>query len=82
MSALRRHRALTAIWASEPGWKGWFSTVNHSDLGRMFLATSFFFFIVGGILAMLIRAHSWRRLTRPSSAPRSTASSSRCTGPS
>ena len=56
MTALRRHRALTAIWASEPGWKGWFSTVNHTDLGRMFLATSFFFFIVGGILAMLIRA--------------------------
>ncbi|MBM9593401.1 cytochrome c oxidase subunit I [Roseitranquillus sediminis] len=56
MSALRRHRRLTAIWASEPGWKGWFSTVNHTDVGRMFLATSFFFFLVGGILAMLIRA--------------------------
>ena len=56
MNALRRHRALTAIWASERGWRGWFSTVNHSDVGRMFLATSFFFFIIGGILAMLIRA--------------------------
>ncbi len=39
MTALRRHRRLTAIWASEPGWKGWFSTVNHSDVGRMFLLT-------------------------------------------
>lgn len=56
MKALARHRALSAIWASEPGWKGWFSTVNHTDLGRMFLATAFFFFLVGGILAMLIRA--------------------------
>ena len=56
MSALRRHRRLTAIWASEPGWKGWLSTTNHTDVGRMFLATSFFFFLVGGILAMLIRA--------------------------
>lgn len=56
MKALRRHRELTAIWASEPGWRGWFSTVNHTDLGRMFLATSFVFFAVGGILAMLIRA--------------------------
>ena len=55
MNALRRHRAMTAIWASEPGWKGWFSSVNHSDVGRMFLFTSFFFFLVGGVLAMLIR---------------------------
>lgn len=56
MNALVRHRKLTAIWASEPGWRGWFSTVNHTDLGRMFLVTAFFFFIIGGLLAMLIRA--------------------------
>lgn len=56
MKALARHRALTAIWAAKPGFGGWFSTVNHNDLGRMFLATSFFFFLVGGLLAMLIRA--------------------------
>jgi len=55
MNALERHRKLTAIWASEPGFRGWFSTVNHNDLGRMFLVTSFFFFIIGGLLAMLIR---------------------------
>jgi len=56
MKALERHRKLTTIWASEPGFRGWFSTVNHTDLGRMFLTTAFFFFIVGGLLAMLIRA--------------------------
>ncbi len=56
MNALRRHRALSRIWASDPGWKGWFTTVNHTDLGRMFLAVATFFFVVGGILAMLIRA--------------------------
>lgn len=56
MRALARHRALTAIWASRPGWKGWFSSVNHSDLGRLFLVTAFFHFAVGGVLAMLIRA--------------------------
>jgi cytochrome c oxidase subunit I+III len=55
MNALERHRNLETIWASEPGWKGWFSTVNHNDVGRMFLVTSFFFFAVGGVLAMLIR---------------------------
>lgn len=56
MKSLTRHRRLSAIWASEPGWKGWFSTVNHNDVGVMFLVTSFFYFLVGGILAMLIRA--------------------------
>ena len=56
MTALRRHRRLAAIWASEPGWRGPFSTVNHSDLGRMFLVTAFCFFAIGGLLAMLIRA--------------------------
>ncbi|PYE85017.1 cytochrome c oxidase subunit I [Pseudoroseicyclus aestuarii] len=56
MNALQRHRRLTTIWASDPGLRGWFTTVNHTDLGRMFLMASFFFFIVAGILAMLIRA--------------------------
>lgn len=56
MNALARHRALTRIWSSEPGWKGWFTTVNHTDLGRMFLAVAVIFFVIGGILAMLIRA--------------------------
>ncbi|QIE46702.1 cytochrome c oxidase subunit I [Pseudohalocynthiibacter aestuariivivens] len=56
MNALKRHRKLDAIWASEKGWTGWFSTVNHSDLGRMFLVLAFFYFAVGGILSMLIRA--------------------------
>jgi len=64
MTALRRHRKLSAIWASEPGWKGWTSSVNHTDLGRMFLVTAFFFFLVGGLLAMLIRA----QLATPDSA--------------
>ena len=56
MNALERHRRLRAIWASEPGMRGWLSTVNHNDLGRMFLLTAFVFFGIGGLLAMLIRA--------------------------
>ncbi|MGP3698575.1 cytochrome c oxidase subunit I [Rhodobacter sp. NSM] len=56
MTALRRHRILSRIWASEPGWRGWFTTVNHTDLGRMFLGASVVFFLIGGLLAMLIRA--------------------------
>ncbi|MEX4006813.1 cytochrome c oxidase subunit I [Neoaquamicrobium sediminum] len=64
MNALARHRRLTAIWSSNPGWKGWFSTVNHNDLGLMFLVTAFFYFLIGGVLAMLIRA----QLATPGSA--------------
>lgn len=56
MKVLTRHRKLSAIWSSRPGWKGWFSTVNHNDVGLMFLMTAFFYFLVGGVLAMLIRA--------------------------
>ncbi|GGM12884.1 cytochrome ubiquinol oxidase subunit I [Pseudooceanicola nanhaiensis] len=56
MNTLQRHRALSRIWASDSGWKRWFTTVNHTDLGRMFLAVAVLFFIIGGILAMLIRA--------------------------
>lgn len=56
LTALRRHRALSRIWASDPGVRGWFTTVNHTDLGRMFLAASVVFFVIGGLLAMLIRA--------------------------
>ena len=56
MNALARHRRLTAIWSSRPGWKGLFSTVNHNDVGLMFLITAFFYFFVAGILAVLIRA--------------------------
>ncbi|MGR3480599.1 cytochrome c oxidase subunit I [Salipiger marinus] len=56
MNALRRHRELSRIWASDRGWRRPFTTVNHSDLGRMFMLAAFFFFGVGGILAMMIRA--------------------------
>jgi cytochrome c oxidase subunit I+III len=56
MNALRRHREMSRIWASDPGWRRWFTTVNHSDIGRMFLTLAVVYFFIGGILAMLIRA--------------------------
>ncbi|AZG77443.1 cytochrome c oxidase subunit I [Methylocystis rosea] len=55
MNALARHRALSRIWSSQPGWRGVISTVNHSDIGRMFLLVAALFFLIGGVLAMLIR---------------------------
>jgi len=64
MNALQRHRKLDLVWASQPGFRGWFSSVNHTDLGRLFLVTAFFFFLIGGLLAMLIRT----QLATPGSA--------------
>jgi cytochrome c oxidase subunit I+III len=64
MTALRRHRALTAIWGSPRGWRGTIASVNHSDIGRRFILAAFAFFAIGGVLAMLIRA----QLATPGSA--------------
>src|SRR5262245_18699497 len=38
------------------GWKSWVFTVDHKKLGIMYGATALFFFIVGGLEALLIRA--------------------------
>jgi cytochrome c oxidase subunit I+III len=62
--ALPLHRALSRIWGSEPGWRGWFTTSNNNDIGILFLIVATSFFVIGGILAMLIRA----QLATPGSA--------------
>lgn len=64
MTALRRHRALDAIWGSPKGWRGTIASVNHSDIGKRFILAAFAFFAIGGLLAMLIRA----QLATPESA--------------
>ena len=38
------------------GWKSWLFTIDHKKLGIMYGVTAMFFFIVGGIEALLIRA--------------------------
>ncbi len=53
-SALRLHRELSAIWGTLPGW-GRLSAVNHTILGKRFIIAAFVFFVIGGLLAMLIR---------------------------
>ncbi|MBU6317424.1 MAG: cbb3-type cytochrome c oxidase subunit I, partial [Acidobacteria bacterium] len=37
------------------GWKSWLFTVDHKKLGLMYGAVALFFFLVGGIEALLIR---------------------------
>ncbi len=63
-TALRLHRDLARIWAPRPGLTGWLTTSSNNDIGRVFLAVATVFFVIGGILAMLLRA----QLATPGSA--------------
>lgn len=54
--ALHLHRELDKVWADDPGWRGFFTSVNHGTIGLRFMATAFVFFAIGGVLAMMIRA--------------------------
>ena len=54
-SPLRLHKQLDAVWGTPPGW-GRLKAVNHNIVGRRFIVTAFVFFVIGGVLAMLIRA--------------------------
>ncbi|GAA3964976.1 cytochrome c oxidase subunit I [Allohahella marinimesophila] len=49
-----RHQRLDRVWSYKPGW-GAFAAVNHTTIGLRFLVTGLIFFLVGGLLAMLIR---------------------------
>lgn len=55
-SAISLHKELERIYGSPPGWRGVLSAVNHSVIGMRFMVTALIFFLIGGVLAMLIRA--------------------------
>ncbi len=63
-TALPLHRALMRVWGSDPRFRGWFTTTNNNDIGTLFLIVATTFFLIGGVLAMLIRA----QLATPQSA--------------
>jgi cytochrome c oxidase subunit I+III len=58
------HKGLARIWAPDPRLRGWLTTNNNNDIGRLFLIVATIFFVIGGLLAMLIRA----QLATPGSA--------------
>jgi cytochrome c oxidase subunit I+III len=39
--------------------KRWLVTTNHKDVGTLYLVTALFFLVLGGIMALLFRAHLW-----------------------
>src|SRR5216110_3499928 len=53
-SILRRPTSTEGFW-------GWITTVDHKRIGVLYFVTSFFFFLVGGLEALLIRS----QLARP-----------------
>jgi cytochrome c oxidase subunit I len=46
---------LNAIWETEPGWRGWLSTVDHKEIGLRYIVTAFLMLVIGGIEALMIR---------------------------
>jgi cytochrome c oxidase subunit I+III len=55
---------LERTWADPTGFGGWFSHVDHKSIGRRYLVTAFSFFLVGGVLAAMMRI----QLSRPDNA--------------
>jgi cytochrome c oxidase subunit 1 len=54
---------LTHTWSRKPGFVGWLCTVDHKEIGRRYMLTALGFFLLAGILALLIRL----QLARPES---------------
>jgi cytochrome c oxidase subunit I+III len=46
---------LKQIWKGESGLKGYLSTVDHKELGRMYIVTAFTFLLMGGVEALVMR---------------------------
>lgn len=54
--ALELHYALQPLYSPPPGRWGFLAATNHTVVGTRFMLTAIAFFLVGGVLAMLIRA--------------------------
>jgi cytochrome c oxidase subunit I+III len=46
---------LEKTWGDSPGFWGWLTTVNHKRVGKRAIVTAFVFFVLAGILAVLMR---------------------------
>src|ERR1044071_236478 len=49
------HRALDLTWRRRPGFIGWLESTNHKDIAMRYIVTAFIFFVMAGVLAMLMR---------------------------
>lgn len=46
---------LAATWQRTPGIFGWLTSTNHKDIGLRFIGTAFCFFLLAGVLALIMR---------------------------
>jgi cytochrome c oxidase subunit I len=46
---------LHSLWESEPGIKGFFTTVDHKEIGIRYIVTAFIFLALGGLEALVMR---------------------------
>jgi cytochrome c oxidase subunit I len=52
---------LQQLWETRPGLIGWFSSVDHKEIGKRYLVTAFALLLVGGVEALVMRL----QLSRP-----------------
>jgi cytochrome c oxidase subunit 1 len=51
----RERQLLDRIWQVPPGLWGWFTQADHRSIGKRFIITAFIFFLLGGVLALVMR---------------------------
>jgi cytochrome c oxidase subunit I+III len=55
--------AFDRAWDAPPGLRGWLSTINNIPISHRYMTAAFSFFVIGGVLALLLRI----QLARPES---------------
>src|SRR5665213_1535110 len=55
MNAVTTEQQLTELWETPKNVYGWFSSVDHKDLGIRYLVTAFIFLMIGGVEALIMR---------------------------
>ncbi|MDB6044456.1 MAG: ctaD [Gammaproteobacteria bacterium] len=53
--SLAHQARLLEVWATAPGLKGFFSSVDHKQIGIRYIVTAFLFLALGGIEALVMR---------------------------
>ena len=61
IDSVEHEARLLELWETAPRLKGFFSTVDHKEIGKRYIVTAFIFLVLGGIEALFMR---WQ-LARP-----------------